>query len=119
MADTVHELFRESGEPESLELRLEIRDRELIAELGQHREGRQRDEFATAALRIGVLALRQVRGQLDSQTVRGEFDRMLGELRSGLDEHQRALGERLSASLREYFDPESGRFAERVDRLTR
>ena len=118
MADTVHELFRGSAEPESLELRLEIRDRELVAELGQHREGRQRDDFATAALRIGVLALRQVRGQLDSQTVRGEFDRMLGELRSGLDEHQRALGERLSASLREYFDPESGRFAERVDRLT-
>ena len=118
MAETVHELFRASSEPELLELRLQIRDRELIEELGGHREGRDRDAFATTALRIGALALRQVRGQLDAQTVRGEVERMLDELRRGLDEHQSTLGARLSGTLREYFDPESGRFAERVDRLT-
>ena len=105
--------------PGLVELKLQIHDRELIEELSHHREGREREEFARAALRIGVLALRQVHGQLEAQTVRSEIERMLEELRTGLAHHQSFLGERLSASLREYFDPTSGRFAERVDRLTR
>ncbi len=113
------QLYPEAGPPERLELRLEIGDPELIQELWRQREGRERDEFARAALRIGTLALRQVRGQVDAQAVRGEVERMLDELRGSLAQHQNTLTERLGGALREYFDPESGRFAERVDRLTR
>jgi hypothetical protein len=124
MVEHATRLFPEGGEagaaelPESLEVRIEVRDRELIEEFVRLRPGRERDAFTADALRIGVLALRQVRGQVDAQTVRHEVDRLLDELRQGLSEHQSTLGERLSSTLREYFDPESGRFAERVDRLT-
>ncbi len=67
---------------------------------------------------MGVLALQQVQGQLDAQTVRGELDAMLRELRSGLDRHRDTLNERLGEILRGYFDPDDGRFAERVEKLT-
>jgi hypothetical protein len=59
-----------------------------------------------------------VRGQLDAQTVRTEVERMLDQLRQGLAEHQTVLHTRMGATLRDYFDPQSGRFAERVDKLT-
>ena len=103
--------------PLELLLELRCRDREVIQALLEHEPGRDRDEFALSALRIGVVALRQVRGQLDGQTVRGELDRMLDALREGLAQHQSGLTERMGATLREYFDPKSGRFAERVEKL--
>jgi hypothetical protein len=103
----------------ALELRLHVRDPELVEELGAFPSRRERDEFALAALRLGVLALRTARGQVDAQTVRNEVERMLGELRKGLDEHRSTLQLELEGALREYFDPQSGRFAERVASLTR
>ncbi len=101
-----------------LELRLWIRDPEVLAELNSLPAGRAREDFARSALRIGVLALRQVKGQVDAHAVRSEVDRMLEALGGALGEHRRSLQDRLAGTLREYFDPSSGRFAERVDRLT-
>jgi hypothetical protein len=54
---------------------------------------------------------------VDAQAVRGEVERMLAELRSGLDAHRSHLQEQLGRALRDYFDPEDGRFEERVRRL--
>jgi hypothetical protein len=102
-----------------LELRLWVRDPEMIEELSLLAPGREREDFARTALRIGVLALKQVRGQIDAHAVRSEVDRMLEALGRALDDHRRSLHERLADTLRDYFDPASGRFAERVDRLTR
>jgi hypothetical protein len=101
---------------DALELTLVVRDREVIEEL-LARSPRERGELATAALRIGVLALRTARGQVDVDAVRGEVERMLLELRKGLDEHRDRLGSDVGSVLREYFDPRDGRFAERVRRL--
>ncbi|HWA98598.1 MAG TPA: hypothetical protein VG713_08900, partial [Pirellulales bacterium] len=61
-------------------LELEIDDPELIAALTAFDEGPARDEFATSALRIGVLALRQARGQLDANLIQRECQQMLGAL---------------------------------------
>ncbi len=102
---------------DALELRLWLRDPELIAELRAIADPRERDEFALAALRIGMLSLRSVRGQVDVRAVRDEVERMLRELRKGLDEHRDRVGHDVTAVLREYFDPKDGRFAERVQRL--
>jgi hypothetical protein len=103
--------------PLALPLELTVRDPETIAELWSYPEGELRDEFALKALRIGVLALKQARGQLDGDLVRREGDRLLSLLQSRLDEHARAVHERTATTLREYFDPQSGRFHERVNRL--
>ena len=111
---------RPAGElGDALELVLEVRDPEVLAEL-QLREGeRERQAFALAALRVGTLALRTARGQVDGATVRGEVDRMLTSLDEGLARHREGLQLSLAGTLREYFDPASGRFAERVEALVR
>src|SRR5690606_27093491 len=103
----------EPGDDEAFALLLRVRDPELVEELRAIADPREREAVALAALRIGWLALRTARGQVDAQTVRGEVERMLGELRAGLDAHRTHLQEQLERALREYFDPEGGRFEER------
>ncbi|GAB4160710.1 MAG: hypothetical protein Tsb009_38020 [Planctomycetaceae bacterium] len=108
----------ESGElPNSLPLNLVVRSSETIAELCDYPEGEAREQFALEALRIGVMALKQARGQLDAELVRRESDRLLQTLDGKLNEHSRSLNDRMTNVLKEYFDPNNGRFQERIDRL--
>jgi len=104
---------------EELEIRLRLSDPELIAEIIAYPEGRIRDDFIRTALRIGVMALRQAEGQIDSQAVRNEGERLLRDMESYLNEHRRQVTEQIATSLREYFDPNDGRFPERLERLLR
>lgn len=103
--------------PYSMSIELVVKDRETIAELHRHAEGQTRNQFALDALRIGVLALRQARGQLDVDLIQRETERMLGNLANRLEDHARTVQTHLATSLKDYFDPESGRFNERVKRL--
>jgi hypothetical protein len=80
-------------------------------------EGSARSAFALDALRIGLLALRQARGQVDTEGVRRECDRLLGLLRGTLESHGESVRDRVRVTLAEYFDPGSGKFSERVERL--
>jgi hypothetical protein len=105
--------------PYRLLLELTVEDPDTIAELCQHAEGDDRDRIALSALRIGVLALRQARGQVDGEQIRRQTDHMLHVLEARLGEHATLIHNRLTASLKDYFDPESGRFQERVNRLIR
>jgi hypothetical protein len=105
--------------PFELALSLVVRDRDTIEALCQYDEGFERDEFALSALRIGVLALRHVRGQVDADLVRREGDQLLAGLKSHLGHHAQTIQDRLASLLREYFDPDSGRFPERVQQLVR
>jgi len=110
---------RASGESFSLVLELTVQDRDTIAELCAFPEGEARDEFALNALRIGVLALRQARGQLDADLIQRETQRMLCGLQGQLGAHAAQMHEKLTAALKEYFDPTSGRFHERVQQLVK
>ena len=105
--------------PFRLPLELTVEDAETIAELCQHAEGEERERYALTALRIGILALRQARGQVDGEQIRHQTERMLLALDAQLSEHAALVHNRLTASLKDYFDPESGRFQERVNRLIR
>jgi len=105
--------------PYQLVLELAVEDPDTIAELCQHAEGDDRERFALSALRIGVLALRQARGQVDGEQIRRQTDHMLHSLQSQLNDHASLVHTRLTSSLKDYFDPESGRFQERVSRLIR
>jgi len=111
-----------SDEPETLdtlELRLSILDRDTLDELAAYPEGEERERFALAALRIGVLALRQARGRIDADLIQRETQRMLSGLQSQLSLHSTQIQEKLAGSLKEYFDPQSGRFHERVQQLVK
>ncbi len=105
--------------PRSLPLELVVHDADVITELLGLPEGPPREEFALKALRIGVMALRQARGQIDVDAIRREGDRLLTALNGRLEEHSRLVHDRTTNTLREYFDPQSGRFQERVERLIR
>jgi hypothetical protein len=103
--------------PATLLLALNVTDRDTIAELYHRPEGELRDEYALQALRIGVLALRQARGQVDGEVIQRESQRMLANLEHQLQSHAAQMQQQLAGSLKEYFDPQSGRFHERVERL--
>lgn len=119
MEETVERDRRELERPFSLLLELTVQDREVIDALWAYPEGPARDEFALRALRIGVLALKQAQGQIDAAAVRQEGDRLLQNVERALSQHQQLLNERLTAQLKTYFDPQDGRFHERIERLIR
>lgn len=103
----------------SVELELSISDTDICAELESRADGRARHDFAVHALKIGVLAVRQAQGRIDADAVRNEGDRLITELGRVLGAHQEDVNRTVASSLKEYFDPESGRFNERVERLVK
>lgn len=102
-----------------IDLALTVSDPELVEEIAAYPAGRARDEFVAGALRIGILALKQAQGRLDADVIRNESDRLMAELEHRLAEHRQSVTLQLATSLKEYFDPESGRFNERIERLVR
>jgi hypothetical protein len=103
--------------PFGLPLELTVNDPETIRELLTFHEGEPRERFALNALRIGVLALRQARGQIDADLVRRESERLLSELNDRLGTHSQTVHASVAESLKQYFDPKDGRLQERLDRL--
>ncbi len=99
--------------PFSIELELVIHDRDVIRALEGHPEGEPRNQFALEALKIGVLALRHVGGQATADLVQREVRGM----EQTLEQHNRLVHSQLAATLKEYFDPQDGRFSQRVQGL--
>ena len=113
-------LFSPEGpESNSLCLQLTVVDRDTIDELQAYSSGDERELFALNALRIGVLALRQARGRVDADLIQRETQRMLSGLECQLTAHAQQMQEKLAGSLKDYFDPQSGRFHERVQQLVK
>ncbi len=106
------------GLPDSIDVELRIEDRDVVAALAAYPDGPARDEYALEALKIGVLALRRASSAFDAEFIQRETTRLVETLRENLDHHARHAHERLALSLKEYFDPEDGRFSQRVRRLT-
>ena len=100
-----------------MELNLQVSDPELVAALSEHEPGSERHDFAVSALKIGAIALRQAQGNIDAERVRREGERFIENMKRDLDDHQRGVTKQISDSLKEYFDPNGGRFNERVKRL--
>lgn len=103
--------------PQSVALELRVSDHDSVLELLQKAEGRERDEYSLVALRIGLLSLKHARGQIDADAVRHEGERLLLDLNHALEQSRSEIHDSLTSTLKEYFDPKSGRFQERVDRL--
>jgi len=104
---------------DALYLHLSVTDPDLVAALSEVQEGRERQEMALTALRIGILSLKAARGTVDGVAIRQEGDRLLETLDARLSTHREVLDEALGGTLRAYFDPASGAFTERVQRLLR
>src|SRR5262245_13752929 len=102
-----------------LYLHLSVTDPETVAALSEAAEGRDRQELALTALKIGILSLKAARGTVDGAVIRHEGERLLGSLEQRLAGHRALIDEQLGGVLRAYFDPASGTFIERVQRLLR
>ena len=105
--------------PYSLSLELVVDDRDVIRALAEYAEGDERNQYALEALKIGVLALRHVGGQMSADLIQRESARLVGDMQQTLDQHMQLLHGRLGDALKEYFDPESGRFNDRVQAARR
>jgi hypothetical protein len=103
----------------TLRVVLLITDPEVAHELGQHEEGQPRDTFARQALRIGVLALRQASGALDTQSIQREGERMLGAVRDALSAHTSETASSIARLLGAYLDPATGSLPQRLEQLTK
>ncbi len=99
-------------------LTLDVSDAEVLAELRRH-EGEDRDRFAMAALRVGVLALRAASGQIDVGSVREAGHALVSEVRELLSARATEMTERLSSTLTQYLDPQSGVLPQRLQALMR
>src|ERR1700722_17051878 len=107
---------RSGGAPMRLEL--DVADAEVLAELRQH-EGEERDRYALAALRVGVLALRTASGHIDAGSIREAGHALVSEVRELLSSRATEMTERLSSTLTQYLDPQSGVLPQRLQSLMR
>ena len=106
-----------AGDTRVMELNLRIDDRELCEVLGEYEEGSQRSEFALSALRIGAIALRQAQGRIDAEHIRHEGEIFIANMSNALESHQKEVTGQIAGCLKDYFDPDSGRFSESVKSL--
>ena len=104
---------------DSLVLNLVIDDPEVITDLKKRDEGRPRNSFAGSALRIGVLALRQAQGSVDAEALKHEGQHLISSLSHELQLRVADIDRNIASVLKQYFDPKSGYFSERVERLVR
>lgn len=97
----------------SVKLHLDVSDLDLYAELSK-REEPERSEFALAAMKIGVVALRQAQGQVDAGQIRDAGERMISGMEAAFQRHQTGLTQQVGDCIKEYFDPQGGLFTQRV-----
>ena len=101
----------------TIELNLTVSDVETQEALSEYVDDQERHDFAVSALRIGVIALHQAQGRIDADKVRQEGERFITQLAHDLSMHQKEVTSQINSALKEYFNPESGLFNERIRRL--
>jgi hypothetical protein len=109
----------EVGLPQQIELALVVRDHDMLMELWQRKDGRERDQYAMSALRLGILALRSATGAVDAGAIRHAGEHLVGQIREMLVERSAQLTGELAAALKTYFDPASGQIPQRLEQLVK
>jgi hypothetical protein len=98
---------------------LEVSDPETALELRRHAEGDAREQFALAALKVGVLALRAANGHVDASALREAGGALIAEMRDLLSARAAEITERIGGALTQYLDPQSGALPQRLNALVR
>ncbi|MCP5276962.1 MAG: hypothetical protein H6935_01205 [Thiobacillus sp.] len=119
LRDSADRQNQEETPASGFRLELYLDDPETVAALASYPEGRERNRFVRTALRIGIIALNQAQGRIDTESVRNEGDRLVKEMEGKLADYRRQTEQLLATTLKDYFDPLSGRFNERVERLVK
>jgi hypothetical protein len=98
---------------------LEVTDPDVLVELRRHIDESDRDRYALAALRVGVLALRTASGQVDAATIREAGHSLVAEVRELLSARATETAERVASALTQYLDPQNGVLPQRLQALVR
>lgn len=101
----------------SLTLSLTVTDPDVLTELESHAPGPNRERFALSGLRLGVLTLRQARGELDAVVVRDAGEKIVQDLENLFRERGGEIADDLNSALRQFFDPASGELPRRLQSL--
>src|SRR5436305_13355923 len=102
-----------------MELTLNVSDPEVVFDLDKLPIGPERDLYAASALRLGVLSLRQARGELDSASIREAGQSLIGEFRELLVDRSTKISTEMASALKTYFDPGTGTLPQRIESLIR
>lgn len=105
------------AEIETITLRLEVTDPDMVAELSKH-HGDERSQFAMLALKIGIQAVRMAAGDIDAVKVRAEGDKIITSLKAELDKANDKMKNELKAELGRYLDKEGGVLPAHLAKLT-
>jgi hypothetical protein len=103
----------------ALKITLTVSDPEVIHELEKRDDGASREAFATQALRLGILALRQASGSLDADVIRREGAQLLSSVGAVLQDRTSDLSGALAKTMFQYLDPASGALPRRIEQLTK
>ena len=98
---------------------LTLSDSDVLSALAACPSRPARLDYLRSAIKIGVLAMANAKGTIDATRVRDEGARLVSEVENRLHAFQTQTSALIAATLREYFDPQDGKFNERVDRLIR
>src|SRR5688500_10525131 len=82
--------------PFQLPLKPLIHDPEIIRSLVDYRDGESRNAFAIEAMKIGILALRHVGGQVSADLIQRESERLIKDMQQTLDGHMRLIHGRMA-----------------------
>lgn len=85
---------------------------EVVAEL-HSRQDEERINYALAALRLGVLAMRTAGGQVDTAAIKHVSESMLQGIHEAMNTHHHQLAN----TFVQYFDPTTGVLSQRLQNL--
>lgn len=105
----------------AMEVRLDltVTDRETVTELMKHEDAAEQIDFALSALKIGVVAIRHASGVVDAKSIHDECQKFVDVVGNTLTAHSISMSGQVEKLLGKYFDPTSGEFQQRIDRLIR
>src|SRR5436305_14656531 len=85
-----------------MELTVNVSDPEVVFELEKLPIGPERDLYARSALQLGVLSLRQARGELDSASIRDAGQSLISEFRELLVDRSTKISTEMASALETY-----------------
>jgi hypothetical protein len=109
--------YGEDDEATELHLELKVSDREVRDALLAIENEAEREDYALTALRLGIMALQRARGEIDAGKLKQQGERIMSDLEKLLIINGQSLVGKFQEAFQTYFDPQSGHFQARIEKL--
>lgn len=109
--------FQTDFSTNQLTLTVQVTDPIALMELAARTEGQERDLYATKALSVGILCLREVTSHIDVESLQQAGHALIDEAGDLVAARGNELVQQVSAALKEHFDPQTGLFSARLQTL--